>query len=150
MRIRYREVLERHARAICRIESSGSAGTSALIAEGILDQNRPGRVRWIVVIGKVPVALISRRVIAQHGHANRLRGRIHQPGADHQTIARVGIRIAITNIYVEQVIARGIGLDIDAALRCGAVRIGEMIAQVVYVIHLAGNARALPAVVVEN
>ena len=79
MRIRDGEVLEGEAGPIGRIKAADRAIASALIAERILNQDRSGGIRWIVVIRDVSVALVPRGMMAQNLHANRLRSGIHQP-----------------------------------------------------------------------
>ena len=59
------EVLEGEAGTIGRIKAPNRAVTSALIAEGILNQDRAGRVRWIIVDADVTIALIPGRMMAQ-------------------------------------------------------------------------------------
>jgi hypothetical protein len=49
------QVLEREAGAVGREKAPGRAVTSALIAEGILDQDRAGRVGGVVVLAHVAV-----------------------------------------------------------------------------------------------
>src|SRR5581483_7940575 len=144
------KVLERQVSAIGRIEARAHGVAPALVAEGVLNENRARRVRRVVVIGKVPVAPIAGGMIAQDSYADGLRARIQEPEGKLDAVAGIAVRVAIGDVDVQQVSAGIVGFDVDAALRQGADGVGEVVAQIVDVIHAAGNAGTLPPVVVED